>query len=300
MKKAPPCGIPATTHYALRPRPEVILLGEVVHANNLFSEEPLVSIILHDKSKIEAFLQQDVYLYIYSLGDLDDFFWPYTIWYAEVEDDQVKAIVLMYTGLSIPNMIALGIDAEPLQRLVQSILHLLPRRFYSHLHPEVEAIIKTQYRLDSRGQLYKMALKDPSRLALADTSNVVRLSRANLPAIQHLYEVAYPDSWFDPRMLETEQIFGVIDGVEVVSIAGIHVYSPAYRVAAPGNITTHPDYRGRGLATAVTARLCQSLLETVDHIGLNVRIDNPSAVAVYKKLGFEPIGTYGEYMIEAR
>jgi hypothetical protein len=27
------------SQYALHPRPEVILIGEVVHANNLFSEE---------------------------------------------------------------------------------------------------------------------------------------------------------------------------------------------------------------------------------------------------------------------
>jgi hypothetical protein len=42
FSQAPPCRIRTitrTTHYALRPRPEVILLGEVVHANNLFSEE---------------------------------------------------------------------------------------------------------------------------------------------------------------------------------------------------------------------------------------------------------------------
>jgi hypothetical protein len=46
MKKGPSCGVRAnthyalrTTHYALRPRPEVIPIGEVVHANNLYTEE---------------------------------------------------------------------------------------------------------------------------------------------------------------------------------------------------------------------------------------------------------------------
>lgn len=30
---------------------------------------------LHDKARIEAFLRKNVYLHIYSIGDLDDFFW---------------------------------------------------------------------------------------------------------------------------------------------------------------------------------------------------------------------------------
>ena len=36
---------------------------------------------LHDKKELEHFLNKDIYLHIYSIGDLDDFFWPYTIWY---------------------------------------------------------------------------------------------------------------------------------------------------------------------------------------------------------------------------
>jgi ribosomal protein S18 acetylase RimI-like enzyme len=67
-----------------------------------------------------------------------------------------------------------------------------------------------------------------------------------------------------------------------------------------GNIATRPDYRGQGLGQAVTARLCQSLAETVDHIALNVRTDNRPAIALYEKLGFEIVHTYGEYMVEAK
>jgi predicted GNAT family acetyltransferase len=64
--------------------------------------------------------------------------------------------------------------------------------------------------------------------------------------------------------------------------------------------TTHPDARGRGLATLTTAKLCQELLRSVDDIGLNVRADNVAAIACYTKLGFTKIGAYGEYQLQLR
>jgi predicted GNAT family acetyltransferase len=80
----------------------------------------------------------------------------------------------------------------------------------------------------------------------------------------------------------------------------VHVYSAEYRVAALGNITTHPDHRGRGLATAVTAGCCKHLLESVELIGLNVRADNAAAIRAYEKIGFEVRAVYHEWMMEPK
>jgi predicted GNAT family acetyltransferase len=76
------------------------------------------------------------------------------------------------------------------------------------------------------------------------------------------------------------------------------VYSPRYRAAALGNITTHPAYSGQGLCTAVTARLCQALSSHIDFIGLNVLVENRTAVHCYEKLGFIKAGEYEEFMIQ--
>ena len=257
-------------------------------------------LILHDKETIAAFLRRNVYLHIYSLGDLDDFFWPYTIWYAAGQNGEIRAIALLYTGLPIPNLLALSDDLASMRALIESVRHLLPRRFYSHLSPGLEAALRPQFQLESHGRYYKMALQEPARLGEVDVSATTRLTAADLAAIKQLYQVSYPGNWFDPRMLETKQYFGLKQNGALLSIAGIHVYSEAYRVAALGNITTHPDHRGRGFGCAVTARLCRSLLETVDHIGLNVNADNYQAVALYEKLGFAIVGTYDEFMIEAK
>jgi predicted GNAT family acetyltransferase len=104
----------------------------------------------------------------------------------------------------------------------------------------------------------------------------------------------------DKDMLETKQYYGIRRFGELVSVAGVHVYSRRYRVAALGNVTTHPDYRGRGYGRIVTARVCQSLLRDIEHIGLNVKADNISAIKCYERLGFEVINSYGEFEVELK
>jgi predicted GNAT family acetyltransferase len=125
------------------------------------------------------------------------------------------------------------------------------------------------------------------------------LTPADVEDLQTFYQASYPGNWFDPRMLETGQYFGVRRTGKLVSAGGVHVYSPQYNAAALGNIATHPNFRGQGLATAVCAKICQLLLQTVSNIGLNVHVDNQSAITCYERLGFERIGVYGEYMLEA-
>jgi predicted GNAT family acetyltransferase len=144
----------------------------------------------------------------------------------------------------------------------------------------------------------KMALVDATKLDIVDTAGVVQLTAEDHEEISALYAASYPGNWFDMRMLETGHYYGLRDGGELLSIAGIHVYSPRYRIAALGNITTHPKARGRGYAARVTAKLCRELLHTVDHIGLGVKSDNIGAIACYTRLGFTQVGQYNEYALE--
>lgn len=257
-------------------------------------------LIVHDKDEIEAFLRKDVYLHLYGIGDLDDFFWNYTTWYASKKDGQVEAIILFYSGGSLPVVLALDGKTEPIHSLLQSVLHLFPLKFYAHLSPGLDRAIKQPFTLESFGEHYKMALVHEARLDAADTAMTTRLSADDLPAVLTLYESSYPGNWFDERMMETGHYYGIWGNGDLVSIAGIHVYSQQYGVAALGNITTRPDQRGKGLGRAVTARLCKALLPTVSHIGLNVKCDNYSAIALYRNLGFEIIGSYNEFLIKAQ
>ena len=88
---------------------------------------------------------------------------------------------------------------------------------------------------------------------------------------------------------------------ELVCVAGVHVWSPTWRVAALGNVATLPAARGTGLATAACARLCRMLLEDgIDTISLNVRADNAAAIRAYEKLGFAHAADYVEVVLTSR
>ena len=261
----------------------------------------MLPVCLHDKEEIAAFLRARAGLHVYELGDLDDFFWPYTTWYALQDREGIRELALVYSGMSLPVLLALTEEpAGPMRDLLRSLLPLLPRRFYSHLSGELVQVLAGDYQVEPHGTHGKMVLIDPAPLEGVDTSAVVQLGAADLPQLMQLYEESYPGHWFDPRMLETGHYFGLRRGEELVSVAGVHVYSPLYRVAALGNVTTHPRFREQGLARAVCARLCQALLQTVDTIGLNVKADNAGAIALYHRLGFEWVGTYEECMLGAK
>jgi ribosomal protein S18 acetylase RimI-like enzyme len=256
---------------------------------------------LDDKHAIEAFLRRNPFLHLYGLGDLDDRFWPETTWYGRVDGGAIRAIALLYSGLALPTLLALGDDEIlHLEDLLRSIQALLPRRFYAHLSPGLAEILREHYRLDPHGQHEKMALVRPEQLPFTEIPGVERLTEANRDEVLRFYARSYPGTWFEPEMLRKGPYFGMRGPAGLVSIAGVHVWSPAYRVAALGNITTHPEHRGQGYARAVTGTLCTYLLRTTDTIGMNVRSDNAPAIACYQALGFQSLDCYEEYMAELR
>ena len=257
-------------------------------------------ICLHDKGEIERFFRKDVYLHIYSIGDLDNFFWPYTTWYGLKSNGSIDAIVLMYVGLSLPTLLALSNEYDVMVKLLTSIRHLLPNRFYAHLSPGLESVLDATHDLESHGEHYKMALIDKTLTSSKDCPDVERLSMKDLTSIQALYKESYPGNWFDPRMLETNQYFGIRRENRLISIAGIHVYSPQYKVAALGNIATLPTHRGKGYGKQVTARLCQSLISEGIDIGLNVKTDNNAAISCYRRIGFETVASYEEFTVKRK
>jgi len=260
------------------------------------------TVCLKDKGTIETFLRSNVFLHIYSLGDLDDFFWPDTTWHALTDETGMQAIALIYTGGKMP---CLHIHAEDdkivyAEKLLHYLAPTLPECFHAHLDLGLENILTERYTLKPRGKHYKMALVNKVLPLNIDTSQARGLSKSHLSEILNLFERAYPGNFFEPRMLETKQYFGIRQLGELISIAGVHVCSIKYRVAALGNVTTHPNYRCKGFGTTVTAKVCQSLLTETDHLGLNVKADNTSAIKCYERLGFKVIASYGEFNVELK
>ncbi|MET7964991.1 GNAT family N-acetyltransferase [Micromonospora zamorensis] len=250
----------------------------------------------HDRAVLARLLGRDPVLHAYQLGDLDDFFWPYTSWFRRGEQ-----VALLYRGVDPPTLLAFAAPADTaaLAALLADLAPALPARLYAHLSPGLSDVLARSFRLDSGGAHHRMALTDPARLSTVRPEGVV-LGAADLPGLRRLYARAYPGNWFDPRMVDTGQYLGVREGGELVAVAGVHVWSPVYRVAALGNVTTHPRWRGRGLGAAVVAALCVRLRETVEHVTLNVKADNRAAVRLYERVGFTRVADYEEWTLTAR
>lgn len=260
------------------------------------------TILLTDRVEIESFLRKDVPLHIYQLGDLDDFFWPHTQWYGLKQNDVLTAVILLYTEVDPPVLVALAANEafQPLNELILSMKDKLPSHFYAHMSAGLQTSLANMYQLTSHSVHYKMILIDRSALTAIKTTEVQHLTYEDLEDLKSFYSHSYPGSWFNPRMLETGHYLALYQKDEMVSAGGIHVYSPSYRVAALGNIATHPKHRGKGYGKVIIAKLCRNLLKTVDNIGLNVSTDNKSAIACYTRLGFVVNAAYEEFKVERK
>lgn len=250
-----------------------------------------------DRNKLAAYFRKDLTTHLYSLGDLDDLYWPKTTFYGEKQADTVTRVTLLYQGTGPPVLLALGPAGFFDSEYYRSLSPLLPNPLYAHLSPGLEDFFEEDFELEGMGDHYKMTLTDPSALKSGEFEGVFRLNADHLPELIELYR-SYPGNAFDPDMLSTGKYFGIRSGGILASAAGVHVYSPHYRVAALGNIATHPDCKNQGFARIVSSYLCQELLGEVDLIGLNVKADNAPALHLYRSLGFEMSSKYGEFELK--
>jgi RimJ/RimL family protein N-acetyltransferase len=252
--------------------------------------------LIKDKKILEDFFRKNVALNIYQLGDLDDFYWHQTDFYGYHDADELKSVVMIFKEVN-PNVVIALNNVEDLSYLFKALEHMLdilPEKIYLHITPGAEKSLEKKYNLKHEGLYVKMDLDNKQKINSVDTNNIEQFSIENKNELSEFYEEAYPGNSYIERMLETGMFFGIRDDSKIQSVAGIHVYSPEYKVAALGSITTHPNSRGKGYATKVTACLCKELLKNIEVIGLNVHSENSSAIHCYEKLGFVKIADYLE------
>ena len=252
---------------------------------------------VHDEELLRQFLMEDRYANAYLLGKLDPLYVDFCKWYAgRDENGELEHLLLWYLGLSIPVAFMVSREDANHHAFFNACARTLPSRFHFHVIHDHMTSFREACDVSNYKQMHRMGLERGSYLQadLPEGMTVERLGHRDTAAIMGLYE-HYPDHFFEPYQLETGLYFGVRDeDLGLVSIAGVHVISPEHDVAVIGNLVTHPSARGRGLATACTARLLDDLFERVSFVALNVQVNNEPAIRMYTNFGFEPNNVFFE------
>jgi ribosomal protein S18 acetylase RimI-like enzyme len=82
--------------------------------------------------------------------------------------------------------------------------------------------------------------------------------------------------------------FGVADGGMVVAMGALLVLEG---VGYVDNVLTFPEARGRGFATAITARIVrEARVAGAEHVVLFADPDDPAVIRLYERLGFREVG----------
>lgn len=130
---------------------------------------------------------------------------------------------------------------------------------------------------DQAWQLIHEDLKPATRV------DTIVLTSEDVPEMLDLVNLAQPGP-FAPRAIELGQFLGVRQDGHLVAMAGQRLHLPGFcEVSA---VCTHPDYRGRGYAGALTTMVAESILERQETPFLHVAPGNDRALRLYLKLGF--------------
>jgi GNAT superfamily N-acetyltransferase len=268
------------------------------------SPEELRVRVTRELASIEDFLRRNEGMYLYPLADLDEPFWDDTVWYGAFEGEALRALCLVLDSLSMPIVSAVCAEDDAAVRwLLEQVQHQLPKRFFYNLGPGFIDTLAAGTRVEPHGAWWKMRLPAGARLRPQEGrehDEIVALGPADFDELTRFFDRdAYLEEeaggrFFDARMLETGCYRALRENARLVAVAGVHVHSQRFGVAAIGNVATRPDRRGRGFARRLSAAVIRALQDDVATIGLNVSEDNTPAVRCYQSLGFEKVCAYEE------
>ena len=249
---------------------------------------------LRDVESLRAILDQSRPYAAYALAYLDEARFRQAEFY-EATAGEGRALVMQARGGLGPSTLTLG---DP--SLVGTLLALHPgprQAFLTCETDHVDKLLET-HNLWRPQTMLRMQLDGQSFRPPADLSNVRRLISADSADLNRLYNEE--GTRHTGRQIEEGVYFGARHRGWLIAAAGTHIYSRSQGVAVIGNVYTHPDFRGHGLGTAVTAAVAKQLLETCDLIVLNVDPMNRTARHIYDQLGFRETGRLVEAMSTRR
>ena len=245
-----------------------------------------------DKDEIAAFLNRDRLYAGYALCDLEDEYFQACQWYLSADAQGEPRGLAMEFGRLDPVVLFLMGEPEAVRAPLEN--DLTPAFIQITAQPEHLPALEPRYRLRHIREMLRMTVRKAEFRAAREQERAERLTASDLPELNRIYRMASASA-FAAYQLESGIFYGIKVNRRLVATAGTHVISPAQRIVAVGNVFTHPHFRGRGYAQAVTGAVTAEALRGFgpDEPGqpealaiLNVRADNAPAIRAYKKLGY--------------
>lgn len=244
-----------------------------------------------DRSLLRGFLESDRLFAAYALADTDDREFERTRWGVAFIGDRPGALVMEYRGASPQPMFLMG-DATGLRAILRDVIR--PRLSYASMRAQVVPAVRDLYRVDAPAPMVRMAVDASTFHPLI--GEAVRLDQGDTRHLNRLYQLGF-GSDLPEQAVAAGVYYGVRRGTRLIAAAGTHVIGPQVGIAAVGNVYTHREYRGQGLAKIATSAVTAELLRECDTVVLNVRSDNPPALAAYRALGYREVAHFEERLI---
>jgi ribosomal-protein-alanine N-acetyltransferase len=128
-----------------------------------------------------------------------------------------------------------------------------------------------------------------------------RMKEDDLPAVRTIEALSFSNPWSDSTFLGEIQNTPVSFPLVVVrkpsdKVIGYIIYWHIREDVQVNNIAVHPDFRGKGIGEALMRHVIDRVRKNgATFMTLEVRLSNAAAVTLYKKLGFDILGTRKNY-----
>jgi ribosomal protein S18 acetylase RimI-like enzyme len=139
------------------------------------------------------------------------------------------------------------------------------------------------WRIDAESTMFKMVWEFPANAA-DEAPEAIQLAPAHASQALELAAVTRPGP-FGPRTIELGEYFGIFEGQRLVAMAGERMH--ADRLREISGVCTDPDFRGRGLARRLVAKLVHRQRLRNETPFLHVMCENSRAHGLYESMGFQ-------------
>ena len=179
---------------------------------------------------------------------------------------------------------------ESLVKKIINEINLPKKNYLLTSSPRYLPLLKKKFKFKECNHQYRMAVTNETFLEFKNKSGYVikKMTTSNINAMHEFYLHANQEINFDRQLTEQGAFYGAFIENKLIGCAGTHFIDKIYEHAEIGNIYTDKNYRGQGIASALTSLVTKCLInKKITKISLSVNVDNKIACRIYKKLGYQ-------------